>query len=99
MTNTRNRNNTENNAENHNATNPPPPTLEQVLVMQAQMLQTMQYTMVNMQNAQQQTSSPPLRDRLGDFQFTKAPTFSHYIEPMDANNWLKSMEKKLHVVQ
>jgi hypothetical protein len=44
MVNTRNRNV---NAENNNAANPPP-TLEQVLMMQAQMLQTMQQTMVNM---------------------------------------------------
>jgi hypothetical protein len=53
MVNTRNRNiNAENNnAENNNAANPSP-TLEQVLMMQAQMLQTMQQTMVNMQNAQ-----------------------------------------------
>jgi hypothetical protein len=48
MVNTRNRNN---NAENNNAANPPP-ILEHVLMMQAQMLQTMQKTMVNMQNAQ-----------------------------------------------
>jgi hypothetical protein len=36
-------------------------------MMQAQMLQTMQQTMVNMQNAQPQ--APPLlpRDKLGDF--------------------------------
>jgi hypothetical protein len=42
MVNTRNRNaNAENNdAENNNAANPPP-TLEKVLMMQAQMLQTM----------------------------------------------------------
>jgi hypothetical protein len=52
MVNTRNRNiNAENNnAENNNAANPPP-TLGQVLMMQAQILQTMQQTMVNMQNA------------------------------------------------
>jgi hypothetical protein len=52
MVNTRNRNtNAYNNAEDSNAVNPPlppPPTLEQVLVMQAQMLQTMQQTMINM---------------------------------------------------
>jgi hypothetical protein len=49
MVNTRNRNaNTENNnAKNNNAANPPP-TLEQVLMMQAKILQTMQQTMVNM---------------------------------------------------
>jgi hypothetical protein len=58
--NTRNHNN--NNAEDNNGENnqnvnlppPPPPTLEQVLAMQAQMLQTMQQTMVNMQVAQPQ---------------------------------------------
>jgi hypothetical protein len=42
---------------------------------------------------------PPLRDRLGDFQHTKPPTFSYAVEPMDANDWLKSIEKKLQVVQ
>jgi hypothetical protein len=61
MVNTRNRNaNTENNdAENNNAVNLPP-TLEQVLMMQAQMLQTMQHTMVNMENAQPQAPPPSL---------------------------------------
>jgi hypothetical protein len=53
MANTRNHNtNAENNnGENNQDTNPPtppPPTLEHVLAMQAQMLQTMQQTMVNM---------------------------------------------------
>jgi hypothetical protein len=49
MVNTRNNNA---NGENNDTKNPPP-TLEQVLVMQAQMLQTMQHTMVNMQKNQQ----------------------------------------------
>jgi hypothetical protein len=100
MVNTRNYNvNAENNnAENNNAANPPP-TLEQVLMMQAQMLQTIQQTMVNMQNAQPQAPSPPPRDKLGDFQRTKPPTFSHSVEPMDADDWLKTVEKKLQVVQ
>jgi hypothetical protein len=55
--------------------------------------------MVNMQNAQHQASPPPLRDRLGDFQHTKPPTFYHSVEPMDADDWLKTVEKKLQVVQ
>jgi hypothetical protein len=46
MDNTHNRGANENN--NNNANPPPPPTLEQVLIMQAQMLQTMQQTMANM---------------------------------------------------
>jgi hypothetical protein len=40
--------NDNNNNNNNNANPPPPPTLEQVLIMQAQMLQTMQQTMTNM---------------------------------------------------
>jgi hypothetical protein len=47
MANTRNRGANENN-NNNNTNPPPPPTLEQVLIMQAQMLQTMQQTMANM---------------------------------------------------
>jgi hypothetical protein len=100
MVNTRNHvtaNNTENNGENNNNdANPPPPpwpTLEQVLAMQAQMLQTMEHTIVNL-HAQPQVS-PPSRDQLGGFQHTKPPTFSHDVKPMDADDWLKSIEKKL----
>jgi hypothetical protein len=99
MANTRNRGANENN--NNNTNPPPPPTLEQVLILQAQMLQTMQHTMENMQQAQGQQQAPqlPQRDKLGEFQRTKPPTFSHSIEPMDADDWLKTIEKKLQVVQ
>jgi hypothetical protein len=45
MANTRNRATQEN---DNNANLPPLPTLEQVLLMQAQMLHTMQQTMANM---------------------------------------------------
>jgi hypothetical protein len=76
----------------------PPPTLEQVLAMQAQMLQTIQHTIVNMQNAQPQAPPPLPRDRLGDFQCTKPLTFSHVVEMMNADDWLKSVEK-LQLVQ
>jgi hypothetical protein len=53
MANTRNcnNNNRDNNRENKQNVNrppPPPPTLEQVLVMQAEMLQTMHQTIINM---------------------------------------------------
>jgi hypothetical protein len=42
---------------------------------------------------------PPPRDRLRDFQRTKPPTFSYAMDPMDADDWLKYVEKKLQVVQ
>jgi hypothetical protein len=93
--------NAENNRKSNNQEDIPPPplplTLEQVLAMQAQMLQTMHQTVVNL-HAQPQVPPQP-RDRLGDFQRTKPPTFSYAVEPMDADDWLKSVEKKLKVVQ
>jgi hypothetical protein len=55
--------------------------------------------MVNMQNAQTQAPPPLPRDRQGDFQRIKPPTFSHSMEPMDADDWLKTVERKLQVVQ
>jgi hypothetical protein len=61
------------------------------------MLQTMQQTLVNLHAESQAPPSP--RDRLEDFQCTKPPIFSYAVEPMDADDWLKSVEKKLQVVQ
>jgi hypothetical protein len=55
--------------------------------------------MVNMQATQPQALPLPLRDRLGDFQHTKSLTFSQAMEPMDVDDWLKSIEKKLQVMQ
>jgi hypothetical protein len=111
MANTRNHN--VNNDNNQGNPPPPPtPTLEQVLIMQAQilqtmqqtmaaqMLQTMEQTMANMQNAQgnhvAQQQQP--QDKLGEFHRTKLPTFSHSVEPMDADELLRMIEKKLQVV-
>jgi hypothetical protein len=102
LVNTRNRvatNNAENNGESNNQeANPPPPpplTAEQVLAMQSQMLQTMQQTLVNL-HAQPQVPPPP-RDRLRDFQRTKPRTFSYVVDTMDADDWLKCIEKKLQL--
>jgi hypothetical protein len=55
--------------------------------------------MVNMQAAQPQAPPPPSRDRLENFECTKPLTFSHTVEPMDADDWLMSIENKLQVVQ
>jgi hypothetical protein len=57
--------------------------------------------MANMQQAPQYQPAPQQQPcgKLGEFQRTKPPTFSHSIEPMDADDWLKIVEKKLQVVQ
>jgi PHD/YefM family antitoxin component YafN of YafNO toxin-antitoxin module len=57
----------------------------------------MQQTMVSMQQ-NQQAPQPQQRDRLGDFQRTKPPSFSHCVESMDVDDWLNIIEKKLQIV-
>jgi hypothetical protein len=86
MVNTRNQHPSTNN-ENNAANSPAPLTLEQVLLMQAQMLQTMQQMMAMHQGqGHQHAPQPHLRDKLDEFQRTKPPTFSHSVEPMDADD-------------
>ena len=52
-----------------------------------------------MAQMQQQGPQPQHRDKLSEFQRTNPLTFSHSIEPMEADDWLKMIEKKLQVVQ
>jgi hypothetical protein len=61
----------------------------------------MQQTMSNMQQAPgyQPAPQPQPHDKLGEFQRTKPLAFSPSIEPMDVDDWLKTIEKKLQVVQ
>jgi hypothetical protein len=56
--------------------------------------------MANMHQAQgqQPAPQPQQHDKLGEFQRTKPPMFSHSIELMDNNDWFKTIEKKLQVV-
>jgi hypothetical protein len=63
--------------------------------MQTQLLQVMQQNTSLMQQCQQQVPPLPLRDKFREFQRTKPPTFSHSIEPIDTDDWLKTIEKKL----
>jgi hypothetical protein len=58
----------------------------------------MQQNMVEMQQCHQQTPQHQQNDELGEIQRTKPHTFSHSMEPMDTDIWLKTIEKKLKVV-
>jgi hypothetical protein len=81
MANTRNCGANENN--NNNANPPPPPMLEHVLIMQAQMLQTMQQTMTNMQQAQGQHHSLSSMTNLGN---SSGPSPQHSLTL--SNQWM-----------
>jgi hypothetical protein len=87
MANTHNRGANENN-NNNNANPPPPRTLEQVLITQAQMLQTMQQTMANMQQAQghQLVPQPSLETSLESF---RGPSPQYSLTPL--NQWTQTI--------
>jgi hypothetical protein len=75
--------------------------LEQLLTTQTQLMQAMLQTLNNMQANQQQVPPPPPphQSHLAEFLRTRHTTFSQAKDPMDAEDWLKGVEKKLVIVQ
>jgi hypothetical protein len=84
-----------NNNNNNNA------NLEQLLTTQNQLMQAMLQTLNNMKINQQQTPPPPPphQSRLAEFLRTRPTTFSQAKDSMDAEDWLKGVEKKLVIAQ
>jgi hypothetical protein len=67
-----------------------------------QLIQNLTITVQNMQAQQNQPPQPaplPLRDRHKEFMSHNPPTYSHSSDPLDANDWLKTIIKKLEIVQ
>jgi hypothetical protein len=64
-------------------------------------LQTLQHLQPNQQAQQQQQAPPPPppQSRLGKFIRTRPNTFSQANDPMDVEDWLKSIDKKLKIAQ
>jgi hypothetical protein len=84
-----------NNNSNNNA------NLAQLITTQNQLMQAMLQTLNNMQPNQQQAPPPPPQHqlRLAEFLQTRPTTFSQAKGPMDAEDWLKGVEKKLVIAQ
>jgi hypothetical protein len=86
-----------NNNSNNNIAN-----LEQLLTTQNQLMQAMLQTLNNMQPNQHQAPPPPPpphQSRLAEFLRTRPTTFSQAKDPMDAEDWLMGVEKKLMIAQ
>ena len=109
MVNTRAGGNGSNRGNDNNAPPPPPPPAEinmaQLLAMQAQMMQGIgQLTAVLQQAYQQQLQAPAppppsTRDRRSDFLKGRPPVFTHSADPMDAEDWLRTIERELEIAQ
>jgi hypothetical protein len=80
----------------------PPAGMEQFLAAQTQLLTNMANTIANMQAQMNQAPPPPpppARDRHREFMSHKPPTFSHSPDPLQADDWIKTMEKMLNLAQ
>jgi hypothetical protein len=105
MVNIRNnpRNDLANNANNNNSNNNV--NLEQLITTQNQLMQAVLQTLNNMQPNQQVHQQqvppppPPHQPRLVEFLWTCPTTFSQAKDLMDAEDWLKGVEKKLVIAQ
>jgi hypothetical protein len=82
---------------------PPPPlmTIEQMFLMHNQAVQAIGKTLVAMQ--QQQHQPPPQmpqmpKDKCAEFMRGHPPVFAHFADPMDAEDWLRTVEWELHTL-
>jgi hypothetical protein len=74
--------------------------MEQFLAAQTQLLTNMANTIANMQdqiNKALLPPPPPARDRHMEFMSHKPPTFSHSPDLLQADDWIKTMEKMLNI--
>jgi hypothetical protein len=81
---------------------PPPLTSEQFFQLRMQMMATLNNIVQTLQQIQTQPPPPPPqqpRDRHADFLRCHPPTFSHAADPLQADDWLRSMEHQLDVAQ
>jgi hypothetical protein len=77
-----------------------PINLEQLIATQNNLIQVILQTLNNMQPHKQQAPPPPLphQSHLVEFLRTR-PTISQAKDPMEGEDWLKEIEKKLVITQ
>jgi hypothetical protein len=82
---------------------PPPMSIEQMFLMQTQAIQAIGQTLATIQQQQQAPPQPQMpqmpRDKRAEFMRGHPPTFAHSSDPMDAEDWLRTVERELHTDQ
>ena len=72
---------------------PPPSTIEQLLAVQTHLMQAL------VQNQQNQPIGGAPLDKHGEFLKGRPPVFSHATDPLEADDWLRAVEKQLNIAQ
>jgi hypothetical protein len=97
-------------ANQQNPVPPPPPNpamdpaTQQFFAAQMQLIQNLTTAVQNLQAQQNQPQPPPLappapRDKHKEFMSHHPPTYSHSTDPLDVDDWLKTITKKLERAQ
>ncbi|XP_066161942.1 uncharacterized protein [Oryza sativa Japonica Group] len=84
------------------SSSPPPenPSVTQMMTMMMQQIQQHYHQMLQQAQQNQQSGPPPSHlSKLLDFLRIKPPTFSSTTNPMEDNDWLCAIEKKLNLLQ
>ena len=74
---------------------PPPVTMEQLMMMQIQLLQQMAQNMGHRNG----NAPPHVRDKRGEFLKGHPPVFKHSADPLQADDWLRAIERQLEIAQ
>jgi hypothetical protein len=76
-------------------------TIKQMFLMQTQAVQAIGQTLAAIQQQQHQPPPQPQmpRDKRDEFMRGHPPLFAHSSDPMDAQDWLRTMERELHTAQ
>jgi hypothetical protein len=77
----------------------PPMTIEQMFLMQTQVVQAIGQTLAAMQQQQHQPPPQMPRDKRAEFMRGHPQVFAHSADPMDAEDWLHTVERELHTAQ
>src|SRR3954471_7431766 len=82
---------------------PPPqpaPTPDQIMRMfEERRNQDLMEPLRGMQNIVGQNQNQGARSKLSDFQRTRPPNFDQATDPIEADDWLRTMEKKLEIAR
>ena len=71
--------------------------MEQLTLMQTPLMQTM----MDRLDHQPAVVPPPVqvRDKRGEFMKGRPPIFTHASDPLEADDWLRAVEKQLNIAQ
>jgi hypothetical protein len=78
---------------------PPPMMIEQMFLMQTQAVQAIGQTLAAIQQQQPPPQPQMPRDKRVEFMRGHPPVFAHSSNPMDAEDWLHTVERELHTAQ